>query len=112
MYQRDLNNGASNVNDVINNGRGLLEGRESVRGSTVIRAQIESIEIRWETLVKKSENRQNSLEHAFSTRFQDEVKRVRVWIDQRSTELDQLRGQDPAKIKTYINVWLYSQIFL
>lgn len=87
-----------------------MEGRESVRGSTVIRAQIESIEIRWETLIKKSENRQNALEHTFSIKFQDEVKRVRVWIDQRSLELEQLTregGENPGKIITYIQVTIY-----
>ena len=101
-----MNNGADNVNDVIYNGKNLLENRESVRGSTVIQSQIESIEIRWETLVKKTENRQMSLEHAFGTRFQDEVKRITLWIDQRITEAEKMESsdEDPQKIKTYIEV--------
>uniref|UniRef100_A0A7M5WLK9 KASH domain-containing protein n=1 Tax=Clytia hemisphaerica TaxID=252671 RepID=A0A7M5WLK9_9CNID len=104
VYQRDLNNASSNVQDVLDSGRSLLENRTNARGSTQVRAQIESIEIRWETLIKKAGNRQDALEHGFGTRFQDEVKRITLWIDRRTQEVDQLdqSNETPDRIKTYI----------
>lgn len=91
---------------MLGSGKELLENRHNGKGISALKAQLESIDVRWRVLVKRSENRQDSLENAFGNRFQEEVKRVTLWINQKSREAEKMEGtqQDPQAVKVYIQV--------
>ena len=91
---------------MLRNGKRFLEKRHDAPGAPLVKSRLESIDVRWRTVVERSENRQASLENAFSNRFQEEVKRVTLWINQKSKDVDKIDNspKNSKKTKTYVQV--------
>lgn len=102
-----------NIDQALSSGKDLLENRQNAQGSSVVKSQLESIDVRWKVLLKRSDNRQDSLENAFGNRFQEEVKRVTLWINQKSREAEKMESteQNPDAVKIYVQVILHCSYF-
>ena len=76
-----------------------------MRGSAILKSQIENINLRWEIIMKTANNRNQLLETVLERAFQDEHKKIISWIRNRYQEvLDFDSTSDDRKLQRFIQV--------
>lgn len=107
VFQRDLNKGSYDVKRVLEYGNDLIKLRENVRGAAVIKSQLESVNLRWEGITKTTSTRQSLLENALGNKYQEEIKRITIWINQKRHEIEKVgrKKETPKEFPKYIQVW-------
>ena len=90
----------------MNYGRELIRDRENVRGAPGITTQLESISTRWEVVIQTTNSRKSLLENAFSVRFQEDIRQITVWMDQKQNEIQKVNknSEEPLEFTKYIQV--------
>ena len=91
---------------VLSYGRELIRDRENVRGAPAIKIQMESISTRWEVVIQTTNSRKSLLENAFSVRFQEDIRQIIVWMDQKQNEIQKVnkKSEESLEFTKYIQV--------
>lgn len=107
-YRKDVDKESSEIHRVCQLGKELLEGREYVRGANEVASQLDNINLRWEIIVKTTNNREQVLETALERLLHEEHKRVMVWVQRRGEQVLQIESFiEESSLPQYIQVCVF-----
>ena len=88
VFQRELTQGIIDVNNLIELGNELVNGKDNAIGAATVKLQLESTKSRWGNIEQHSTNRQQSLEDALENTFKGNVDEVTLWLLERDKQVD------------------------
>ena len=88
VFQRELTQGIIDVNNLIELGNELVNGKDNAIGASTVKLQLESTKSRWGSIEQCSANRQQSLEDALEKTFKGNVDEVTLWLLERDKQID------------------------
>ncbi len=107
MLQRDLSQGVQEVNNVLDCGNELIDGRMGSHGTDDLQNQVDYIAVKWKDISFTANERQAHIEETIAKAFHRDITSLQLWMENTEKNVDDVIRRRPSEreVEQYIKVW-------